>query len=124
MAVVSRRTWNGCANGARLCATTRTEARKRQHGGTTEFGRFDKSKRRLDILALDREGTLVVAELKLDTSSSLADLQAVRYAAFCSTMQPADMVRELAAYEGLSQEDAEARVLEFMEAEELPDLDG
>ena len=32
---------------------------------TSEFDRFDKSDRRLDILALDRAGRLVVVELKL-----------------------------------------------------------
>ena len=53
---------------------------------TSEFDRFDRSDRRLDVLALDKNGYLVVIELKLDLSHSFADQQAIRYAAFCSTM--------------------------------------
>jgi hypothetical protein len=90
---------------------------------TPEFARFDKSKRRLDVLALDRGGTLVVIELKLEASNSLADLQAIRYAAFCSTMQAEDLVRELAGCEGLSEEEAEAKILEFLDADTLPSLE-
>lgn len=89
---------------------------------TSEFDRFDKSNRRLDVLALDRRGTLVVVELKLDTNTSLADLQAVRYAAFCSTMQIEELVGELARYEGLSDEDAEAKIIDFVESDALPSL--
>lgn len=89
---------------------------------TPEFARFDKSKLRLDLLALDERGTLVVIELKLDAANSLADLQAIRYAAFCSTMQTDDVVRELAAYEEVSEEEAGAKILEFLRADELPAL--
>src|ERR1035437_8461379 len=59
---------------------------------TTEYDRFDKSDKRLNLLALDRSGNLVVIELKLDAAKTLADLQAVRYAAFCSTMTFKTMV--------------------------------
>lgn len=89
---------------------------------TSEFSRFDKSKRRLDILALDSEGNLVVVELKLDTANSLADLQAIRYAAFCSTMQMEDLVRELAAYDGIPEGEAEAKILDFLDMDTLPEL--
>lgn len=89
---------------------------------TSEFGRFDKSKRRLDILALDANGTLVIVELKLDTGNSLADLQAIRYAAFCSTMQMEDVVQELANYEEMPEDEADAKILAFLQADSLPEL--
>src|SRR4051794_13801090 len=65
---------------------------------TSEYSRFDRSARRLDVLALDEDGVLVVIELKLDAAGTLADQQAIRYAAFCSTMTMGDVVELFAAY--------------------------
>ena len=90
---------------------------------TSEYSGFDKSNRRLDVLALDKKGKLVVVELKLEAAGSLADLQAIRYAAFCSTMTMEDAVKELAAFDKCSEEDAEAKVQEFLLEEELSELD-
>jgi hypothetical protein len=90
---------------------------------TSEFSGFKGSDRRLDILALDKTGKLVVVELKLDTIGSLADLQAIRYAAFCSTMVMADIVRELASFSKCSEDEASDRLHEFLDVEELPELD-
>lgn len=90
---------------------------------TSEFDRFDRSDRRLDVLALDKRGVLVVVELKLDLSRSFADQQAIRYAAFCSTMTMEQVVDELATFRGCSPEDARKAILDFLQAIELPELD-
>lgn len=54
---------------------------------THQFASFERTKDRLDILAIDREGRLVVIEVKRDTSGSSQDLQALRYAALVSTFR-------------------------------------
>ena len=89
---------------------------------SSEFDKFDNSDRRLDILALDSDGFLVIAELKLDANRSLADQQAIRYAAFCSTMTMNDIVKIYADYIGSSLEEASEKICEFLEADELPEL--
>jgi hypothetical protein len=60
-----------------------------------EFGEWEDAKRRIDLLALDKTGCLVVVELKRDDGAHM-DLQAVRYAAMVSSMDFSDVV---AAYE-------------------------
>ena len=51
-----------------------------------EFDRFDNSSDRLDVLAIDRSGNLVVVELKRNSFAGYADLQSIRYAAMVSSM--------------------------------------
>lgn len=89
---------------------------------TSEFDRFDKSDRRLDILALDAAGRLVVVELKRELEGSFADQQAIRYAAFCSTMTMEEVVLEMTHYHQIDQDEAERRIRTFLGREELPDL--
>jgi alkylated DNA nucleotide flippase Atl1 len=60
---------------------------------THQFASFERSKDRLDVLAIDRTGRLVVIEVKRDTSGAYQDLQALRYAAFVSTFR-ADQLAE------------------------------
>lgn len=80
---------------------------------TTEFDRFVESNDHLDLLALDRDGNLVVVELKRDSVAGYADLQAIRYAAMVSSMTVENMLSCYAAYRkkhyGEQLEEAEAR---------------
>jgi RecB family endonuclease NucS len=51
-----------------------------------EFGEWEDSKRRIDLLGIDRDANLVVIELKRTEDGGHMELQAIRYAAMVSTM--------------------------------------
>jgi alkylated DNA nucleotide flippase Atl1 len=65
---------------------------------THQFASFEGSKDRLDVLAIDHDGRLVVIEVKRDTSGSYQDLQALRYAAFVSTFRAGQLAEAHAEY--------------------------
>jgi hypothetical protein len=65
---------------------------------TDEFSDWADSKRRVDLLCLDRDGVLVVVELKRQDIESSMDLQSIRYAAMCANMTFRRLVKAHAAY--------------------------
>jgi hypothetical protein len=86
---------------------------------TTEYDKFDKTKERLDLLALDKDGTLVVVELKRDDSGKNVELQAIKYAAYCSTFTLNDVVTEYQEYrskkgEKIDEEKARKIITDFI----------
>lgn len=63
-----------------------------------EYSFWDDSKRRIDILAIDKAKNLVVVELKRTNDASHAELQALRYAAMLSTHTIEDAINALHAH--------------------------
>lgn len=62
-----------------------------------EYGSWEDARRRLDLLAIDREGHLVVIELKRTNEGGHAELQALRYASMIAAMTFDDVVDAYAA---------------------------
>jgi hypothetical protein len=75
-----------------------------------EYGQWDDSRRRIDLLGIDRDANLVVIELKRTEDGGHMELQAIRYAAMVSTMTFDQAVDGFDHYlRKISREDADAR---------------
>lgn len=57
-----------------------------------EFSGFLDTNERLDLLALDKEGNIVIIENKLDDSGKNVTWQALKYASYCSTLKKENIV--------------------------------
>ncbi|MGL4422428.1 MAG: hypothetical protein ACRCZF_17300 [Gemmataceae bacterium] len=90
-----------------------------------EYGEWDDSRRRIDLLGIDRDANLVVIELKRTEDGGHMELQAIRYAAMASTMTFDQAVEGFADYlRRIGRVDADARseLLAFLDWHE-PDHD-
>ncbi len=85
-----------------------------------EFSGFDGTQERLDLLALDMSGRLVIIENKLDDTGRDVIWQALKYAAYCSTLTTSQILDIFHRHLGSgTREDAAERLQEF-----LSDSDG
>lgn len=87
-----------------------------------EFDGFDDTRERLDLLALDKYGNLVIIENKLDDTGRDVVWQALKYASYCSSLNKKQIVE---IYQGYLNRfcqggDANQGICEFLE---VPDLD-
>ena len=87
-----------------------------------EFSGFDRTNERLDLLAVDTTGALVIIELKRDDSGSDAHWQAIKYASYLRDATPAFIAQRLANYEQIPTEEAAERLQEHLDASELTGL--
>lgn len=81
-----------------------------------EFGEWEDSRRRIDLLGLDQDANLVVIELKRTEDGGHMELQALRYAAMVSTMTFDQVVDTFGAYlQRLGRaDDPRATILDFL----------
>ncbi len=91
---------------------------------TSEYAGFEGTLDRLDVLALDRDGKLVVIELKRDRADTNTDLQALKYASFCSTLTAEDVQQLYREFhkkrdsEKITPEEVGDRFASFLDSEE------
>lgn len=85
-----------------------------------EFGTWEDSRRRIDLLCLDKEANIVVVELKRTDDGGHMDLQAIRYAAMVSALTFHQVVSAHDAYLGMRSIDRDGResILQFLGWEE------
>ena len=82
-----------------------------------EFGDWEGSYRRIDLLCLDKSANLVVVELKRTEDGGHMELQAIRYAAMVSTMTfdgVVDTYERFLQTEGQDPTDARTEILRFI----------
>ena len=87
---------------------------------TSEYAGFQDTSDRLDILALDTDGRLVVVELKRDRADQTTDLQAIKYASYCATLTAKEVQQEYRSFwseqngGGITPEDVSQKFAEFL----------
>ncbi len=89
-----------------------------------EFDGFNDTRERLDILAIDKQGNLVVIENKLDDSGRDVTWQVLKYASYCSSLtkqQVKDIYQEYLEKNGL-EENAEDNISEFIGVEDFSEV--
>lgn len=89
-----------------------------------EYTGWSGSSRRIDLLGIDSDGTLVVIELKRTEDGGHMDLQGIRYAAMVSVLTFEDVVQVLSDYlERCGRhEDAEELLREHLETENVEEV--
>ncbi len=86
-----------------------------------EFDGFDDTRERLDLLAIDKQGNLVIIENKLDDSGRDATWQVLKYASYCSSLTKPQIKEIYQSYldkKGYS-ENAESNILDFLQTEDF-----
>ena len=85
-----------------------------------EYNGFNDTNERLDLLALDKDGGLVIIENKLDDTGRDVVWQALKYASYCSTLTTNQIIKIFQEYldRYSTGEDAKETLLDFLEIEE------
>lgn len=89
-----------------------------------EFAGFDDTRERLDLLALDKEGGLVVIENKLDDSGRDVVWQSLKYASYCSTLSKssiAQIYQQFLDDQGIKA-NAQERICKFLGEEDFGEV--
>ena len=89
-----------------------------------EFSGFQGTNERLDLLALDQDGNLVIIENKLDDSGRDVVWQALKYASYCASLTSQEICQIYQSYLDQLNENRIARdqIATFLELEEGEDL--
>lgn len=85
-----------------------------------EFDGFNDTNERLDLLAVDKDGGLVIIENKLDDTGRHVVWQALKYASYCSTLTTGQVKKIYQDYldKWHNGENAQQNLLDFLEKDE------
>lgn len=86
-----------------------------------EFSGFNETNERLDLLALDKLGNVVVIENKLDDSGKDVTWQVIKYASYCASLTKQDIIKVYQDYLGNSAL-AEDKLSDFFDGRELSEI--
>lgn len=85
-----------------------------------EFDGFSDTNERLDLLALDENGKLVVIENKLDDSGKDVVWQALKYVSYCATLTKSEISEIYQRY--LKQGNAQEKISEFFDGQDYESI--
>jgi hypothetical protein len=90
-----------------------------------EFSGFSDTNERLDLLALDESGSLVIIENKLDDSGRDVTWQAIKYASYCSRLKKDDIAEIYQTYLNATKQgsDAKSSITAFLGAEDFDEVE-
>ena len=84
-----------------------------------EFSDFDRTNERLDLLAVDADGKLVIIELKRDDSGADVHWQAIKYASYFARVTATDIINLFSSHAKISAEEAKSRLQQHLDADDL-----
>jgi len=89
-----------------------------------EFSGFSDTNERLDLLALDKNGDLVVIENKLDDTGRDVTWQALKYTSYCSSLSKENIRKIFQEYLNIYQpnSNAEELITDFFEADDYAEI--
>ena len=89
-----------------------------------EFDGFDETRERLDLLAIDKQGGLVIIENKLDDSGKDVVWQSLKYASYCSSLSKSNISDIFQEYLNRYSNGGDARqeICDFLEIEDFSDV--
>ena len=89
-----------------------------------EFNGFNDTNERLDLLALDKEGNLVIIENKLDDSGRDVTWQALKYASYCSSLTKEQIKNIYQTYlnKHFPEENAEENLKDFFNLDDYDEI--
>lgn len=90
-----------------------------------EFDGFEDTNERLDLLALDHSGALVIIENKLDDTGKDVTWQALKYVSYCSTLSKTQIISIYQEYldkQGKG-EKAEDKLVEFFDGKSMDEIE-
>lgn len=86
-----------------------------------EFSGFNETNERLDLLALDKLGNIVIIENKLDDSGKDVTWQAIKYASYCSSLSKQDIIKIYQEFLG-SSAIAQEKIQDFYDGKDLSEV--